>query len=187
MGDLVGHKEYSSEGKIDPYGLDMNAERRRVQALIDNPTGGKVSQPGAPDGAKLNDIWVQAGSGKPFPVRSVFQKTFYNIREGKFWALAGLADIWNEVVWDGYVNPVDLENGRPDPDQAPADPNKARRGSLISYVLAAYRESSFARRDAAAARANTEEILALLKGAGRVVNAPVIVSDTAAQRAQKLL
>lgn len=38
-GDCVGHKEYSSEGKIDPAGIDMNAFRRDVQALIDNPTG----------------------------------------------------------------------------------------------------------------------------------------------------
>lgn len=34
-GDCVGHREYSSEGKIDPAGIDMNAFRREVQALID--------------------------------------------------------------------------------------------------------------------------------------------------------
>ncbi|MFE3051613.1 N-acetylmuramoyl-L-alanine amidase [Nocardia sp. NPDC059239] len=33
--DCVGHKEYSSEGKIDPAGIDMTAFRRDVQALID--------------------------------------------------------------------------------------------------------------------------------------------------------
>jgi len=37
--DCVAHHEYSSEGKIDPAGIDMNAFRRDVQALIDNPTG----------------------------------------------------------------------------------------------------------------------------------------------------
>lgn len=34
-GDCVAHREYSSEGKIDPAGIDMNAFRRDVQALID--------------------------------------------------------------------------------------------------------------------------------------------------------
>ncbi|NQE89625.1 N-acetylmuramoyl-L-alanine amidase [Nocardia terpenica] len=33
--DCAGHKEYSSEGKIDPAGIDMNAFRRDVQAIID--------------------------------------------------------------------------------------------------------------------------------------------------------
>lgn len=143
MGDLVGHKEYSSEGKIDPFRLNMDAERRTVQALID---GGAMAQPGVPDGTKLHDIWVQAGQGKPFPVRKVFQKVFYNIRDGQFWSLAGLADIWQEVVWDGFVNPVDLLDGKDDPDEKPDSPNKARRGSLISYVLATYREAVLTRR-----------------------------------------
>ncbi|WTL59944.1 N-acetylmuramoyl-L-alanine amidase [Nocardia sp. NBC_01499] len=34
-GDCVGHWEYSSEGKKDPAGIDMNAFRREVQVLID--------------------------------------------------------------------------------------------------------------------------------------------------------
>ncbi|WP_327143092.1 peptidoglycan recognition protein family protein [Nocardia sp. NBC_01327] len=33
--DCVAHREYSSEGKIDPYGIDMDAFRADVQALID--------------------------------------------------------------------------------------------------------------------------------------------------------
>ncbi|MFB7720747.1 N-acetylmuramoyl-L-alanine amidase [Nocardia sp. NPDC056100] len=33
--DCVAHREYSSEGKIDPAGIDMDAFRRDVQALID--------------------------------------------------------------------------------------------------------------------------------------------------------
>ena len=32
--DCVGHKEYSSEGKIDPAGIDMGAFRRDVQTII---------------------------------------------------------------------------------------------------------------------------------------------------------
>lgn len=163
MGDLAGHREYSSEGKIDPYRLDMNAERQRVQALMDKGAA-PVTQPASTsDGVKLNDIWAQAGQGKPFAVRSVFQRTFYNIRDGKFWALAGLADIWNEVVWDGFVNPVDLLDGKDDPDVKPDSTKKARRGSLMSYALATYREATLSRRAAEQARDNTAEILALLR------------------------
>lgn len=33
--DCVAHREYSSEGKIDPAGIDMDEFRRDVQALID--------------------------------------------------------------------------------------------------------------------------------------------------------
>lgn len=33
--DCVAHREYSSEGKIDPAGIDMDAFRRDVQAVID--------------------------------------------------------------------------------------------------------------------------------------------------------
>ncbi|MBF6133518.1 N-acetylmuramoyl-L-alanine amidase [Nocardia otitidiscaviarum] len=37
--DCVAHREYSSEGKIDPAGIDMRVFRADVQALIDgNPT-----------------------------------------------------------------------------------------------------------------------------------------------------
>ncbi|MBF6399794.1 N-acetylmuramoyl-L-alanine amidase [Nocardia cyriacigeorgica] len=39
-GRCVAHREYSSEGKIDPAGIDMAAFRRDVQALIQRgPTG----------------------------------------------------------------------------------------------------------------------------------------------------
>lgn len=146
MADLVAHKEYSSEGKIDPYGLDMNAERRLVQSMIDK---GVTPMPD-----QLAEIHNQIGV--PHPVRKVFQKMFYNIKEGQFWTRAGLADIWNEVVWDGFVNPVDLLDGKDDPDANPTSENKARRGSLMSYVIATYREASLARR-------NTDEILKILK------------------------
>ncbi|WP_109527271.1 MULTISPECIES: N-acetylmuramoyl-L-alanine amidase [Nocardia] len=38
--DCVAHREYSSEGKIDPYGIDMDAFRRDVQKIIDQDPGG---------------------------------------------------------------------------------------------------------------------------------------------------
>ncbi|MEV6278602.1 N-acetylmuramoyl-L-alanine amidase [Nocardia sp. NPDC051832] len=43
-GDCVAHWEYSSEGKIDPFGIDMAAFRLDVQALIDGKPipGGKT-------------------------------------------------------------------------------------------------------------------------------------------------
>ncbi|MGX1805751.1 peptidoglycan recognition protein family protein [Nocardia sp. NPDC055321] len=146
-GDVVGHKEYSSEGKIDPAGIDMDVFRREVRTIIDGG-GGDMSD------RQLSEIHNQVGV--PHAVRTAFQKVFYNVKDGQFWTRAGLADIWNETVWDGYVNPVDLLDGKDDPDQKPDSPNRARRGALISYVLATYREATLARR-------NTEKILELLR------------------------
>ncbi|WP_306358860.1 MULTISPECIES: N-acetylmuramoyl-L-alanine amidase [unclassified Nocardia] len=160
--DCVAHREYSSEGKIDPAGIDMRVFRADVQALIDHPRTGPTPGGTMPDiERQLADIHHQIG--RPHPVRQVFQKVFYNVKDGNLWTRAGLADIWNETVWDGYVNPIDLLDGRDDPDQAPDSPNRARRSSLIGYVLATYREATLARR-------NTEAILELLadqKGAQR--------------------
>ncbi|MEV2222764.1 N-acetylmuramoyl-L-alanine amidase [Nocardia vinacea] len=41
--DCAAHREYSSEGKIDPAGIDMNEFRRDVQAIID---GGPTTENG---------------------------------------------------------------------------------------------------------------------------------------------
>ncbi|WP_052067991.1 hypothetical protein [Rhodococcoides fascians] len=163
MGDLVAHREYSAEGKIDPAGIDMPSFRSEAQKLIDQNAAG-VAAP-TPSGGDVNDNQdgmlreIHEQAGRFHPVRQVFQKVFYNIKDGKFWLRAGAADIWNEVVWDGFVNPVDLLDGKVDPDNAPqGTPAEkiARRGSLISYVLATYREASLSRR-------NTDEILKILK------------------------
>ena len=155
MGDVVGHKEYSREGKIDPAGIDMDKFRRDVQDIIDRPMTGP--KPGGTMGDPIAEIHNQVG--KPHPVREVFQKVFYNVKDGQMWTRAGLADIWNEVVWDGYINPIDLLDGKPDPDQQPTAPDKARRSSLIGYVLATYREATLARR-------NTDKIIELLTQGG---------------------
>lgn len=163
---FAGHREYSSEGKIDPAGIDLPAFRVDVQRIIDNPpgavippgpipSGGNVTDDLSSDTLKLHEVFNQVG--KLHRVREVFQKTFYNVKDGNLWSRAGLADIWNEVVWDGYVNPVDVLDGKDDPDINPSSSNLARRGSLISYVLAIYRETVLTRRDTAA-------ILAHLKG-----------------------
>lgn len=159
MGDVVGHKEYSSEGKIDPAGIDMPSFRRDVQKIIDNPPGSKPNPAPTPGGIPVSDqqiAEIHNQVGVSHPVRQVFQKLFYNTKDGKMWTRAGLADIFNEVVWDGFINPVDLLDGKDDPDAKPDSTNKARRGSLMSYVLGTYR-------DAALARRNTDEILKLLK------------------------
>lgn len=159
MGDVVGHKEYSSEGKIDPFPLDMNAFRRDVQAILDGNSAG-----GNPVSAEqIGQIHYQVA--QPHPVRKVVQRIYYNVKDGQLWSRAGLADIWNEVVWDGYVNPVDILDGKDDPDRLPNSPNAARRGSLISYVLATYRDTALGRRAAEEARENTARILELLEAA----------------------
>lgn len=148
MADLVGHKEYSSEGKIDPAGIDMNQFRRDAQAFINGTAIGDDDTMNAEQAKQLYQVHFQTALEQP--VRQVFQKTFYNIKDGKFFTRAGLADMWNELVWDGYINPVDVLDGRPDPDIHPAAPDRARRGSLMSYVLATYREAVIANRRAAA-------------------------------------
>lgn len=51
--DCVAHREYSSEGKIDPAGIDMVAFRRDVQAVID---GGA---PGGPDTEEDGMSWLE--------------------------------------------------------------------------------------------------------------------------------
>lgn len=161
--DVVAHREYSTQGKIDPAGIDMNGFRADVQNLIDqSKNGAPAPQPG---GSAVSDpiADIHFQTAEPHPIRQVFQKTFYNLRDGKLWLRAGLADVWNEMVWDGYINPVDLLDGKDDPDIKPDSPNRARRGSVVSYVLATYREATLARRYA---ERNNALLEALAKKAG---------------------
>jgi hypothetical protein len=69
--DCVGHKEYSSEGKIDPFPIDMHAFRRDVQHIIDRKgapmerdTAGlaldQLAGPGTKDGRDFPG-WAQLG------------------------------------------------------------------------------------------------------------------------------
>ncbi|MEU8898079.1 N-acetylmuramoyl-L-alanine amidase [Nocardia sp. NPDC048505] len=51
-GDCVAHREYSSEGKIDPAGLDMDEFRRTVQEIIDEG-GARMS---AADVARIEEF-----------------------------------------------------------------------------------------------------------------------------------
>ncbi|MDM7488702.1 N-acetylmuramoyl-L-alanine amidase [Rhodococcus sp. CSLK01-03] len=60
--DCVAHREYSSEGKIDPFGIDMDAFRRDVAHLIANPSGAKP----VTDTEILRDLRAQlTGSADP--------------------------------------------------------------------------------------------------------------------------
>lgn len=71
-GSCVAHREYSSEGKIDPAGIDMNAFRRDVQNIIDrkvptmdaNQAAGltldQLAGPGTKDGKNFPG-WPQLG------------------------------------------------------------------------------------------------------------------------------
>ncbi|WP_228812716.1 N-acetylmuramoyl-L-alanine amidase [Nocardia flavorosea] len=67
--DCVAHHEYSSEGKIDPAGIDMNAFRRDVQALIDNPTGDDMT----PDERTMLKA-VHKELTQKYPSRSKYRK-----------------------------------------------------------------------------------------------------------------
>lgn len=60
--DCVGHKEYSTEGKIDPAGIDMNVFRRDVQAIIDR----KAEVMGA---AEDNQVQLRGPDLKGWPAR----------------------------------------------------------------------------------------------------------------------
>jgi hypothetical protein len=51
VSNVVGHKEYSSEGKIDPFGIDMRAFRADVLKLLN----GKPEAP-VPDANKLKSL-----------------------------------------------------------------------------------------------------------------------------------
>ncbi|MFC5789660.1 N-acetylmuramoyl-L-alanine amidase [Agromyces tardus] len=71
-GDCVAHREYSSEGKIDPAGINMDAFRRDVQNIIDrkaptmdaNQAAGlaldQLAGPGTKDGKNFLG-WPQLG------------------------------------------------------------------------------------------------------------------------------
>ncbi len=62
-------------------------------------------------------------------------QAIYNIRDAARggWAWLMLADIWNEVVWDGHTDPVDEADG------VAAD--KVRRRSLVGYALETYKQT----------------------------------------------
>lgn len=56
---VAGHKEYSSEGKIDPAGIDMNWFRGEVQKVIDaGPTGGGDAPMSAAEVKQIQDFIV---------------------------------------------------------------------------------------------------------------------------------
>jgi predicted chitinase len=79
-------------------------------------------------------------------LRQVVQRQFYNVKDATKdgWPWAMWADVWNEVVWDGYPNSVD------EYDKVPAE--KVRRASLVSYVLGIYRDVALLRRELAELR-----------------------------------
>ena len=71
-GDCVAHREYSSEGKIDPAGIDMAAFRRDVQAVIDRKPA--PTQGGSPMWAEMFENFKGAVVSYGFAFRSVDQK-----------------------------------------------------------------------------------------------------------------
>jgi len=66
--------------------------------------------------------------GQPEPVRQISEagRDFVKVQEAEMWPRAGLADVWNETVWDGYKSHVEGDD---------------RTGSLVFWVLEAHREA----------------------------------------------
>lgn len=58
----IGHKEWAPGRKIDPYGLDMNAERQHVANYM--KTGGVVSSPGGIEEMAFNDSFTDWAGNK---------------------------------------------------------------------------------------------------------------------------
>ena len=66
--------------------------------------------------------------GQPESVRQISEdgRAFVKVQEAEMWPRAGLADVWNETVWDGYKSHADGDD---------------RTGSLVFWVLEAHREA----------------------------------------------
>ncbi|OZE98071.1 hypothetical protein [Rhodococcoides fascians] len=66
--------------------------------------------------------------GAPHKVRqqSPEGRNYVNVKDGEMWGRAGLADVWNEVVWDGYKSHVEGDD---------------RAASLVFWVLETHAEA----------------------------------------------
>lgn len=63
--------------------------------------------------------------GQSEPVRKILRPDNVKVKKGEMWPRAGLADIWNETVWDGYKSHVEGDD---------------RTGSFVFWLLETHSE-----------------------------------------------
>lgn len=112
--------------KTDPGILPDGTVGPKTWALIMRQGGAPVS----PGGSMSFADHAAVQWGQPHQVRQIQNPEHVHVKEGEMWARAGLADVWNETVWDGY------------PSRVPGDD---RTGSLVFWVLEAHKEAVAAR------------------------------------------
>ncbi|MGW5267274.1 glycoside hydrolase family 25 protein [Rhodococcus sp. NPDC003994] len=150
--------QFSQKGRVAGMNVDVDAfrgTRAELDALFNGSiTLDKEGPRVGLDQAQQNTILEGAAQLRPHApaenrpgLRKLFNPHFYNTRDNVKggWGWSIFADIWNEVVWDGYPNPVD------EFDKVPAE--KVRRGGLVSYVLGIYRDVTLLTREVAKLRA----------------------------------
>lgn len=118
--------------KREPGLLPDGTVGPKTWALImrQNPT--PTPAPGGPVPDLTFDQHAALQWGQPHTVRQISDagRQYVNVQDGQMWARAGLADVWNETVWDGYRSHV---------------PGDDRRGSLVFWVLETHREAAEAK------------------------------------------
>ncbi|WP_280244930.1 glycoside hydrolase family 25 protein [Nocardia abscessus] len=134
--------QFTQKARVAGFSLDASAFRG-TRAELDSLFSGTPNEGVAMSLSKADQEKILAGATQltpwpPTPERPGLRKPFnaiYNVRDAISggWAWLILADIWNEVVWDGYPDPVDELDGKA--------PDKVRRRSLVGYVLEVYKQT----------------------------------------------
>ncbi|MGW1740443.1 glycoside hydrolase family 25 protein [Nocardia sp. NPDC001965] len=141
-GQKVAIFQFTQRAKVAGLSLDASAFRG-TRAELDSLFSGTQSEGVAMSLSKADQEKILAGATQltpwpPTPERPGLRRPLqiiYNVRDAVTggWAWLILADIWNEVVWDGYPDPVDELDGKA--------PDKVRRRSLVGYVLEVYKQT----------------------------------------------
>lgn len=163
VNNIVGHKEYSSEGKIDPAGIDMHQFRRDVAQLLERPvdpdafplpTGRWYGPPGPPQavsGRGPNELpeWIEGlrrwQRAQQIPVTGVYDdptaEAAKQVQRANGWNPDGLIGpgTW-KMGLRGPVTPPPPPPpppGPPPPPPPPPAPPKGLLERLIEAVRAA--------------------------------------------------
>lgn len=132
--------QFTQKACVAGLSLDASAfrgSRAELDALFAAPTNqGDAMSLTKEDQNKILTGASQLAPWPPTPERPGLRQPLnliYNVRDvvRGGWAWLILADVWNEVVWDGYPDPVDELDGK--------TPDKVRRRSLVGYVIELYK------------------------------------------------